>query len=188
MKRVDFPAIWDPLGLFFVKWGLSVQFPIKLNGKQLNYESSDLVRPTANCPRSSEWYQSMRNGAVVMKIPVAFLVNWFFVSYQRKRLERAFWKQFLLIVWLCRSLYGRLLDTFFWGCLNDSKPPIPIKCIPIRPLTTFLRSPSSSEKWAKSSRITNGQAILQVLSNFTGLIFEKSYLEPQFRESMITAL
>jgi hypothetical protein len=96
--------------------------------------------------------------------------------------------QFLLVVRLVYSLYGWILSTFFCGCLNDSKPPIPIKYIPARPLTTFLRSPSSSEKWVKSSRITNGQAILQVLSNFTGLIFEKSYLEPQFRESMITAL
>ena len=154
----------------------------------MNYESSDLVRPTSNCARDSEWYHSMRNGAVVQKIPAAFLEFCFLVPSQRKRFKRAIWKQFLLVVRLVYSLYGWILSTFFWRCLNDSKPPIPIKYIPARPLTTFLRSPSSSEKWVKSSRITNGQAILQVLSNFTGLIFEKSYLEPQFRESMITAL
>ena len=113
MKRVDFPAIWDPLGLFFVKWGLSVQFPIKLNGKQLNYESSDLVRPTPNFSGGSKRYQSMRNGAVVQKIPAAPLNFSFLVSYQRKRSKRGVSMQFLLIVRLVYSLYGWILSTFF---------------------------------------------------------------------------
>ena len=171
-----------------MKWGLPDQFPTNFHGKQLNYESSDLVRPTSDRPRGSEWYQSMRHRAVVQKIPAALLNSWFLVPYQRKRFKRAVWMQFLLIVRLVYSLYGWILSTFFWGCLNVSKPPIPIKCIPRHPLTTFLRSPSSPEKWVKSSRITNGQAILQVLSNFTGLIFEKSYLEALTRETVITAL